>query len=178
MKIRQTVRHFSARAALETPVVGPRVHDRLVGMHTDIFLEKADPDHREQRRDHLDGLFDATVEMYRVALQAGHTEATARELTHIVANFDFYNHGWTEMLEFPAEERTEHYERYADFFGAHDITLENPLGEFEPDGGIPAAPATPDRLENPEEANATGGYADDVYVEDEDGTVTRGGTTE
>ncbi|MFB6151544.1 MAG: DUF6149 family protein, partial [Haloarculaceae archaeon] len=101
-----------------------------------------------------------------------------REITHVQANFDFYNHGWTEMMEFPADELEDHYERYREFFADHGITIDDPLGEFAPADGLPAAPSTPGKLDDPEHPHAEGGFADDVYVETEDGEVVVGGTEE
>ncbi|WP_435175783.1 DUF6149 family protein [Halorussus sp. AFM4] len=178
MKIKQNVRHFASKKALELPVVSDLVKDKLVDLHTRIFLEKADPDHREERREHLDAFFDATMDTYLAALQQGAPEAEAREITHVQANFDFYNHGWTEMMEFPVDELGDHYERYETFFERHGITIEDPLGEFGPPAGLPAAPSTPEKLEEPEHPYAEGGFADDVYVEDEDGNVHVGGREE
>jgi hypothetical protein len=175
MKIRQNVRHWAAKQALTTPVVGSVVNDKLVDMHTDIFLERAEEAHREQRRDHLDDLFDATMDTYVAALEAGYPEAEAREITHLQANFDFYNHGWTEMMEFPADELGEHYERYGEFFESHGISIDDPLGEFRPPEGIAEAPATPEKLDEPEHPYAAGGFADDVYVEGTDGEIRVGG---
>jgi hypothetical protein len=173
MKIRQTVRHIAAKKALETPVLGDRVHDRLVDLHTSVFLDMADEVRAEERRDRLDALFDATVDAYLAALQEGHTEAEAREITHVMANFDFYNHGWTEMMEFPADEVEEHYERHRGYFERHGITIDDPLGEFA-DVALPDAPATPEKLEDPEHPHAEGGFADDVYVEDDEGRLSAG----
>ncbi|MFB6159666.1 MAG: DUF6149 family protein, partial [Haloferacaceae archaeon] len=93
------------------------------------------------------------------------------------ANFDFYNHGWTEMMEFPADEVETHYERYREFFEAHDVTIDDPLGDFRR-GEVPDAPATPAKLDDPEHPHAAGGFADDVYVETEDGAVVVGGGEE
>jgi hypothetical protein len=107
MKIRQNLRHWAAKKALTTPVVSDVAINKLVDLHTKIFLEKADESAREERRAHLDGFFDATMDTYVAALEAGFTEAKAREITHIQANFDFFNHGWTEMMEIPAEEFEE-----------------------------------------------------------------------
>lgn len=174
MKIRQNIRHFAARKALELPLIAPIVTDKLVALHTRIFLNKADESHREDRRAHLDAFFEGTIATYLEALQSGYTEAEAREITHIQANFDFYNHGWTEMMEFPIEEVDNHYDRYRDFFEAHDITVESPLGRFEPISGVPDAPATPELLDEPRYTDALGGYADDVYVEDESGEIHQG----
>lgn len=178
MKIRQNVRHFASRKALELPVVGEAVKGKLVDMHTDIFLQRADPDHREERREHLDAFFDATMDAYLAALQEGAPEAEAREITHVQANFDFYNHGWTEMMEFPGDELDDHYDRYRAFFERHGVSIDDPLGEFAPAGGIPEAPSTPEKLDEPEHPYAEGGFADDVYVEGADGEVRVGGQEE
>ncbi|RQG86920.1 hypothetical protein EA462_14770 [Natrarchaeobius halalkaliphilus] len=175
MKLRQNVRHFASRKALETPVVRSVATSGLVRLHTKVFLKKADPAHADEREDHLDGLFEATVDAYLRALQDGYSEAEAREITHIQANFDFYNHGWTEMMEFPADELETHYDRYAEFFGRWDITIDDPLGQFTPPSGVPNAPSTPGKLEDPDHPHAEGGFADDVYVENEDGELVVGG---
>jgi hypothetical protein len=178
MKIRQNVRHFAAKQALTLPVVGEKVNDHLVGMHTDIFAEKADERRREERRDHLDDFFDATMDTYVAALEDGFPEAEAREITHIQANFDFYNHGWTEMMEFPSDELGDHYDRYRDFFERYDISIDDPLGEFRPAHGIADAPSTPEKLDDPEHPYAEGGFADDAYVETADGELVVGGQEE
>jgi hypothetical protein len=178
MKLKQNVRHFAAKQALTMPVVGTLANDGLVRLHTRIFTGKADPAHTAEREDHLDGFFDATMDTYVAALEAGFTEAEARELTHIQGNFDFYNHGWTEMMEFPADELTEHYDRHRDFFETYDITIDDPLGTFAPAGGIPEAPSTPEKLDDPDHPHAERGFADDVYVEGSDGEVQVGGTEE
>ncbi len=178
MKIRQNIRHWASKQALTMPVIGDRVEDRLVDMHTKIFLERADEAHREARRDHLDDFFAATMATYVAALEEGMPEADAREVTHIQANFDFYNHGWTEMMEFPADELDDHYERYAQFFEKHDISIDDPLGDFRPADGIAAAPSTPEKLDEPEHPYAEGGFADDVYVEGPDGELRVGGGEE
>ncbi|ELZ23543.1 hypothetical protein C475_14768 [Halosimplex carlsbadense 2-9-1] len=175
MKISQNVRHFAAKQALTLPVVGEKVNDRLVGMHTDIFAEKADPARREERRDHLDDFFDATMDTYVAALEDGYPEAEAREITHVQANFDFYNHGWTEMMEFPSDELGDHYDRYSEFFERYDITIDDPLGAFTPVDGVADAPSTPEKLDDPEHPYAEGGFADDVYVETADGELVVGG---
>jgi hypothetical protein len=166
MKLRQNVRHWAAKKALTTPVIGDIANDKLVDLHTRIFLEKADEPHRDDREAHLDDFFDATMDTYVAALEAGFTEAEAREITHIQANFDFFNHGWAEMMEFPADELEEHYRRYDDFFSRYDITIDDPLGAFRPPDGIADAPATPEALAEGEFENAVAGFADDVYVDD------------
>ena len=171
MKIRQNLRHWASKKALTMPVVSDYTHEKLVDLHTGVFLDRAAADHREERRAHLDGFFDATMDAYLEALRAGYPESEAREITHVQANFDFYNHGWTEMMEFPTDEVEPHFERYREFFEAHGITIDDPLGEFRPSGGIPDAPSTPGRLDDPEHPHAEGGFADDVYVEEPDGEV-------
>jgi hypothetical protein len=178
MKIRQNVRHWAAKQALTAPVVGEYVNEYLVDLHTDVFLDRAAKTHREQRRAHLDDFFDATMDTYVQALRDGYPEAEAREITHIQANFDFYNHGWTEMMEFPSDELEHHYERYGKFFEAYDISIDDPLGQFRPEDGIAEAPSTPENLADPEHPHAEGGFADDVYVETADGEVVVGGGDE
>ncbi len=177
MKLRQNIRHFAAKQALTAPVIGEIANDKLVDLHTKIFVEKADEEYRDERRDHLDAFFDCTMDTYVAALEAGYPEAEAREITHIQANFDFYNHGWTEMMEFPADELEDHYERYGKFFEAHGITIDDPLGEFRTQE-IPDAPSTPQKLDDPEHPHAEGGFADDVYVEGPDGELRVGGQEE
>ncbi|MFA9417055.1 DUF6149 family protein [Natrinema sp. HArc-T2] len=178
MKLRQNAKHFAYQKALETPGVRSVANAGLVKLHTKIFTGKADPAHAEDRREHLDGFFDATMDTYLRALQDGYSEAEAREITHIQANFDFYNHGWTEMMEFPADELEAHYDRYREFFERWDITIDEPLGQFAPPEGVPEAPSTPERLEDPEHPHAEGGFADDVYVETADGDLVVGGQDE
>ncbi|MFB6096277.1 MAG: DUF6149 family protein [Haloferacaceae archaeon] len=174
MKLRQNVRHFAAKQALTAPVIGGVVRDRLVDLHVRVFGEKAAEDRREEREAHLEAFFECTFDTYVDALDAGYSEAEAREITHVQANFDFYNHGWTEMMEFPVDELDAHYERYAEFFERHDIAIDDPLGEYRTQV-IPEAPSTPANLDAPEHPHAEGGFADDVYVEDEDGNLHVGG---
>ncbi|MFB6252818.1 MAG: DUF6149 family protein [Halobellus sp.] len=174
MKIRQNLRHFAAKKALTMPVVGDIATDKLVDLHVRVFGEKADPAHREEREPHMAAFFDCTFDTYVRALEEDFTEAEAREITHIQANFDFYNHGWTEMMEFPADELEEHYERYEAFFERYEIDIANPLGDFRTQE-IPAADSTPERLNEPKHPHAVGGFADDVYVEDDDGEIHVGG---
>ncbi|MDB9252061.1 DUF6149 family protein [Halorubrum ezzemoulense] len=178
MKIRQNIRHWAAKKALTTPVVGDVANDKLVDLHTSIFLNKADEDRREERRDHLDSFFDATMDTYVAALEAGFPEAEAREITHVQANFDFFNHGWTEMMEIPSDELEAHYRRYESFFTDFGITIDDPLGEFRPPEGLAEAPETPGKLDEPEYENALAGFADDVYVETDDGETVVGGGAE
>ncbi|ELZ78093.1 hypothetical protein KU306_01530 [Haloferax larsenii] len=177
MKIRQNIRHFATKKALTMPVIGDIATEKMVDLHVRVFGERADPDHREEREPHMAAFFECTFDTYLAALDEGFPEAEAREITHIQANFDFYNHGWTEMMEFPADELEAHYERYQQFFERYDIDIANPLGEFRTID-IPDAPATLENLENPEHPHAEGGFADDVYVEDASGEVAAGGTEE
>jgi hypothetical protein len=178
MRLYQNPRHWASMKALTTPGVRNVANYALVKMHTKIFLGKAEEAHREQRRDHLDDFFDATMDTYVAALQEGYSEAEAREITHIQANFDFFNHGWTEMMEIPGEELQPHYRRYEAFFAAHDITIDDPLGEFDPVDGIAEAPKTLEKLDEAEYENALAGFDDDVYVETADGETVVGGDTE
>ncbi|MDG5776215.1 DUF6149 family protein [Haloarculaceae archaeon H-GB2-1] len=177
MKIRQNVRHFASKQALTLPVVGDVVHDKLVDLHTSVFLDRAAEGRREERRERLDVLFDATIDTYLAAMEE-FPEAEAREITHVQANFDFYNHGWTEMMEFPTDEVEAHYDRYRGFFERYDITIDDPLGVFSPADGLPDAPSTPEKLDDPEHPHAEGGFADDVYVETGDGELVVGGQEE
>ncbi len=177
VKIRQNVRHFAAKQALTLPVVGPRVREKLVDLHADVFGQKAADGHREEREPRMEAFFDDAFDTYVAALEAGYPEAEAREITHVQANFDFYNHGWTEMMEFPADELGAHHERYESFFDAHAITIDDPLGEFRR-VSVPDAPSTPERLDEPKHPYAEGGFADDVYVETADGEVVVGGQPE
>jgi len=177
MKIKQNVRHFAAKKALTMPVIGDIATEKLVNLHVRVFGEKADPDRREEREPHLEAFFDCTFDTYVRALEAGFTEAEAREITHVQANFEFYNHGWTEMMEFPADELEDHYQRYESFFERYDIDIASPLGDFRT-REIPETPATPERLDDPEHPHAEGGFADDVYVEDEAGELRVGGQPE
>jgi len=63
---------LGGQKALTTPVVGDVANDnKLVDLHTSIFLNKADEDRREERRAHLDSFFDATMDTYVAALEAG-----------------------------------------------------------------------------------------------------------
>ncbi len=178
MKIRQNPRHWAAKKALSTPGVSTVANYSLVKMHTRIFLGKADESRREERRAHLDAFFEATMDTYLRALEEEFDEANAREITHVQANFDFFNHGWTEMMEIPVDELEDHYERYANFFERYDITIDDPLGAFRPATGIPEAPATLEKLDDPTHPHAEGGFADDLYVENERGEVGIGGGEE
>lgn len=171
VKIRQTIQHFAAKKSLTLPIVGDKVREKLVDLHTRVFLERAPEDQREDRRDRLDVFFDATIDVYLSALDAGFTEAKAREITHIQANMEMARMGWVEMMEFPPDEIEQNVARFAGFFDEHGITLANPLGTFAPEGGLPDAPATPEKLEDGEAPFAEEGYADATYVEDEEGEI-------
>ncbi len=178
MKIRQNARHWATMKALTTPGLRRVTNAGLVRLHTNVFLGKADPAHRDERKAHLDDFFAATTDAYLAAIEAGFSEAEAREITHIQGNFDFYNHGWTEMMEIPSDELEAHYDRYANFFEHHDVTIADPLGDFAPRGGIASAPSTPEKLDDPVHPHAQGGFADDVYVEGDDGEIRVGGADE
>jgi hypothetical protein len=177
MKIRQNIRHFAAKQALTMPVIGDIATQKLVDLHVRIFGDRADPAHREERLTHLEEFFTVTFDTYVAALTAGFPEAEAREITHLQANFDFFNHGWTEMMEIPVDELEVHYDRYGAFFETHAITIDDPLGEFAA-APIAAAPSTPQRLDTLDHPHAEAGFADDVYVETDDGTVQVGGVDE
>ena len=54
------------------PVVGDYAHEKLVDLHTRVFLDRADEAHREERRAHLEGVFDATMDASLAALGEGY----------------------------------------------------------------------------------------------------------
>ena len=157
-------------------VIGDVAREKLVDRHTRIFLEKADEARRDDRRPHLEDFFAATMDSYVRHAPADCTEAEAREITHVQANFEFFIPGWTEMMEIPGDELEAHCRRYEDVFLDHDITIDAPLGEFRPADGVADAPATPENLADPAFENAIAGFADDVYVEIDDGETVVGGT--
>ena len=164
MRLYQTWRNYAAQVLLERhiPVVTPRVRSWLVDLHADFFTEHSQQD-AAARRPLFEALFDSVIDAYLEALQEGYPESQAREITHIQGSWTFVQHGWGELLEFPPEEATAYYERYEDFFDRHGCSPEEPLGEFAPAGGLPDAPATPDRL-NGDYPFAEPGLADGVYV--------------
>jgi hypothetical protein len=82
-----------------------------------------------------------------------------------------------ENAQDPDRRARPHLERYAEFFDAHGISGDDPLGAFRT-GELPEAPATPDRLEDGEPPRALGGYTDDACVETDNGEVIPGGTDE
>ncbi|WP_435095782.1 DUF6149 family protein [Halarchaeum sp. P4] len=161
MRLYQTWRNYAAQLALGTPLES-FVRSWLVDLHTDFFVEASERDAAARER-HLRAVFETSVDVYERALAEGYPESHAREITHIQGAFDFTNHGWGELLEFPPEERDAYYEKYRDFFERHDCTLADPFGEFAPDEGLPAAPETPDRLEG-ELPFAEAGYVDGIYL--------------
>jgi len=164
---------------LTTPVVGDVANDKLVDLHTSIFLNKADEDRREERRAHLDSFFDATMDTYVAALEAGFPEAEAREITHVQANFDFFNHGVDGDDGDPGRRRAGAalppvrvlLRRPRD----HD---RRPARRVPARGGHRRGHRDPEKLETPEYENALAGFADDVYVETDDGETVVGGETE
>lgn len=167
MRLVQTWKDYVAQVVLEAdlPAVTPLFRRRLVAIHTDFFVERSERD-GEARREHLRAVFDAVIDVYLRALAEGYPEAQAREITHIQVSWDFLAHGWADLAEFPAGEREAYYERYAGFYDRHGCSPAEPLGEFAPDGGLPEAPATPDRLEG-EYPLAAPGLTDGVYVPSE-----------
>lgn len=154
-----------AKRVLTESGFGGAPRRRLVSIHVDVFTDLSAPGRAGERRDHFEALFDALVDGYRAGLMEGKPEAGARECVHIMANLDFWAHGWMELMEFPAAELGPHLDRRRDFFDAHGVTRETPLGEFRP-VPFPDAPATPARRDDPTYPNAEAGYADDVYVRD------------
>ncbi len=171
MKIRQTLRHVAAKQSLTLPWVGEKVRGKLVDLHVEHFLDRAPEEQQDTRRDRLRAFFDATMDTYLAALDHGYPEAKAREITHLQANLEFLLNGWTEMMEIPPGEVPEHVQRYAAFLDEHGISPQDPLGTFEPPNGLPWAPRTPEKLDDPDAPYAQAGYADATYVEDEDGTL-------
>ena len=170
MRLYQTWRNYAAQLVLErdVPVVSARVRSWLVDLHADFFADHSEQD-AEGRRPLFEALFDTTIDVYLQALREGYPEAQAREITHIQAAWTFIDHGWGELLEFPPEESTAYYERYADFFDRHGCSPEAPLGEFAP-RGLPDAPETPERL-NDDYPLAEPGLDDGVYVVSEETEV-------
>ncbi|GAA0645839.1 DUF6149 family protein [Salarchaeum japonicum] len=171
MRLYQTPKNYVAQVVLERdiPLLTDAMRSWLVSLHADFFVEASETD-GEARRAHLDALFDATIDAYLRALDEGYPEAEAREITHVMAAWDFQNQGWGELLEFPPDERREYYEKYSEFFDAHDANPENPLGEFAPPTGLPYAPTTPERLDG-EFPFAEPGLVDDIYVHAPDDEV-------
>lgn len=165
MKIGQGWKHFAVRTGLALPGARTLAREWLVRRHVREFSERSPPDREEERRDHFRELFSVTTDAYETALREGFHEAPARETTQIQAACHFWSKGWTELMQFPASEIDTHLERYADYFARHNVTREDPLGTFEPPGGLPQAPDTPEKRENPDYPTATPGYADGLYAE-------------
>lgn len=76
MKIRQSVWHLATRQALQLPGLRVATTRGMVALHTRVFGERADPAHRAERTTPLEALFDASMDMYLAALQAGYRSAT------------------------------------------------------------------------------------------------------
>ncbi|WP_248895321.1 DUF6149 family protein [Haloplanus halobius] len=170
MLLDQDRHHWLAKRALTSERFAAIAQRRLVSVHVDVFTDRSAPGHADERRAYFASLFDGLIDGYRVALDEGNPEAGARECVHVMANLDFWIHGWTELMEFPAAGLDPHLERHRAFFERHGVTREDPLGAFRPDD-LPDAPATPERRSDPTFPNATAGYADDVYVEDAAGEI-------
>ncbi|MFB6254631.1 MAG: DUF6149 family protein [Halobacteriaceae archaeon] len=149
MSLRSIVRHLVIWIALQIPGIQDILRQRFINVHTHRFLQRANKDH-DQRENHLNALFDQAFDLYRRAIQEGFSEREATEMVNIIANFDCYNHGWIEMMEFTETDIDQEFETYRGFFSDHGVSVGNPLGDFEPLDGIPDAPATPDQLDNPE----------------------------
>jgi len=164
MRLYQTPRNYVAQVVLERdiPLVSSGMRRWLVRLHADFFADASETD-AEARRPHFRAFFDAAIDAYLAALSEGYPEAEAREITHVMAAWEFSNHGWGELLEFPPEERDDYYEKYENFYDAHDADPDDPLGAFSPPGGLPYAPETPDRL-NGDYPFAETGLVDDIYV--------------
>ncbi len=167
MRLHQTWRNYLTQVLLERniPLVSSRVRTWLVDLHADFFVERSERD-PAAREPHLRALFDTAIDVYLRALREGYPEAEAREITHIQASWDFQNHGWGELIEFPPEEREAYHERYREFYDRYDASPENPFGTFAPRDGLPSAPETPERLDG-NYPFAAPGLTDDVYVVDE-----------
>lgn len=163
MRLHQTWKNHLSAVVLsrDIPVVTARLRSWLVTVHTDFFVEHSETD-GEARRRHLQALFEVALDAYRSALREGYPEAEAREITHVQATWDFQNHGWGDLVEFPPGERDTYHERYRGFFDRHDASPEDPFGDFAP-AGLPDAPATPARMDG-DYPLANPSFTDDVYV--------------
>lgn len=67
------------------PVVGQYSRDRLVDIHTRVFLDRDAEGRSEERRHHHHGFFDASVDTYLAVLEEGNPKSEARETTHSAA---------------------------------------------------------------------------------------------
>lgn len=161
---------MAAKQSLTLPWVGEKVRAKLVSFHVDHFLGRAPEPARVEREERLEAFFDATMDAYLEALDAGFPEAKAREITHLQANMEFLRLGWTEMMEIPPDEMEPNMDRYGTFFQAHGITLDDPLGAFGPEEGLPSAPRGEGDGRAP---HAESGYAEDTFVEDDEGNIRR-----
>lgn len=85
-----------------------------------------------------------TVDAYVTALDEGYPEGMARGPAHLMANAAFARHGWTDLMELRREALSREFERFDGFFERHGASVDAPLGEFAPAGGLPDAPATPE----------------------------------
>ena len=178
MRVRQNVRHWAGKEALTTPVVGDVAVDRLVDLHTSIFLNRADEDRREERRDHLDDFFRATMDAYVDALEAGvqrgdgprdDTRSSELRLFHPRLDGDDGD---------PGRRTRDALSPVRGVFFDRGITIDDLLGEFRPVGGVAPASATPERSTGSAYEHAVAGFADDVYVETGDGETVGGGDVE
>jgi len=164
MRIFQTWRDYLAQVLLvrDVPALTPLVRRRLVSFHVDAYLELAERD-ADAREPRLRALFDAVMDAYVRASKEGYPEIEAREITHVMGNWEFIQRGWGEFLEFPPREAEAYYRRYQGFYDRHGCSPETPLGEFASKDGLPSAPDTPERL-NGEYPLAEPGLADEVYA--------------
>lgn len=163
MRIFQTWRDYLAQTLLvgDPPVLGRLARRWIVNLHVDTYVEFSERD-AAAREPHFRALFDTAVDVYVRASKEGYPEAQAREITHVQGTWDFIDHGWGELVEFPPAEADAYYDRYREFYDRYGCSPDDPFGEFAPPGGLPAAPET-DRLERPYPL-AEPGLADDVYV--------------
>ncbi|MFB6087418.1 MAG: DUF6149 family protein [Haloarculaceae archaeon] len=164
MRIYQTWRDFAAQLVLvrDVPLLAPFVRRKLVDLHVERYQELSERDEMA-REPRFRALFETALDVYVRASEEGYPEIQAREIAHILGTFDFLNHGWGELIEFPPREVEDYHERYAEFYDRYDCTPENPFGRFAPAGGFPAAPRTPERMAGAYTL-AEPGLADDVYV--------------
>lgn len=171
MRLHQSWKNYVSQVLLEreVPVLSRLVRRWLVRVHVEEFVARSERD-GDARRDHLAALFDAAIDVYCRALEIGYPEAEAREITHILASWDFGNHGWGELVEYPPDEREAYYRRYQAFYDRHRMSPGDPLGDFRPAGGLPDAPGTPERMAG-DYPMAVAGLTDDVYVVREDWEV-------
>lgn len=168
MRILQTWRDYAAQVVLlsDLPVVPTYVRGKLVDLHTERYLEFSERDAAE-REPRLRAVFASAVDAYVRASKEGYPEIQAREITHIMGNWEFIRQGWGELIEFPPRERETYYDRYSGFYDRHGCRPASPFGEFLPPGGFPPAPSTPGRL-NGEYPLSEPGLGNEVYAIAED----------